>query len=183
MACDATPLYLAHREDHDPQMRKELDEGRRPLQPSFVEFTRSVEESKALNERSGPMIIISASGMATGGRVLHHLSRRLPDPNTIVVFTGYQAGGTRGRKLLEGVPEIKIHGVPVPVRARVTQIRGFSAHADFAEMDRWLGGFRTPPKKIFCVHGETEGLEATRARLAARGWNPIVPKYLEKFDL
>jgi metallo-beta-lactamase family protein len=183
MACDATPLYLAHREDHDPEMQRELMEGRRPLQPSFVEFARSVEESKALNGRHGPMIIISASGMATGGRVLHHLAQRLPDPNTIVVFTGYQAGGTRGRKLLEGVPEIRIHGVPVTVKARITQIRGFSAHADSVEMDRWLEGFRKPPAQVFCVHGEAGGLEATRARLTARGWSTIVPKYLEKFDV
>jgi len=117
------PLYLAHREDYDAEMLREVVEGRRPLQPSMVEFTRSVEESKALNGRGGPMIIISASGMATGGRVLHHLARRLPDPSTTVVFTGYQAGGTRGRKLLEGAQEIKIHGELRPALATPNRVR------------------------------------------------------------
>lgn len=183
MAIDATSLFIAHREDHDPQMAKQIAEGRRPLEPSFVEFSRSVEESKALNGRSGPLIIISASGMATGGRILHHLEHKLPDPNTIVVFSGYQASGTRGRKLLEGAKEIRIHGQTIPVRARITQIGGFSAHADWTEMDRWLAGFRQSPKRTFCVHGEPPGLEATRARLTARGWNAIVPAYLDEVAL
>jgi metallo-beta-lactamase family protein len=183
MACDATPLYLAHREDHDDEMTRQIVDGRRPLSPDGLEFARSVTESKALNERKGPLIIISASGMATGGRVLHHLARLLPNPENTVVFTGYQAGGSRGAKLLAGVPEIRIHGDMVPVKARIAQIRGFSAHADWGEMNQWLAGFKQPPRHVFCVHGETASLEATRARLAARGWPAVVPKHQERVEI
>lgn len=183
MACDATPLYLLHREEQDDEMIRQLVEGRRPLQPSNLEFARSVGESKAINDVKGPMIIISASGMATGGRVLHHLAKRLPLEGTTVLFAGYQAAGSRGRKLLDGLPFVRIHGVDVPVRAKIMKISGFSAHADFQEVDRWLSSVKTPPMRTFCVHGEAGALEATRARLTARGWNAHVPAHLERVEL
>lgn len=182
MACDATPLYLLHREEHDEEMVRQIEEGRRPLEPSFLEFARGRGESIALNQRRGPLILISASGMATGGRVLHHLAQRLPDPRTTVLFVGYQAQGSRGRKLLEGASEIRIHGREVPVRAEITSLSGFSAHADAAEVDRWLAS-TPPPKTTFCVHGEPAALEAARARFAARGWNAQVPGYLSQVEL
>lgn len=183
MACDATPLYLMHREEQDDEMRALIGSGETPLYPERVSFTRSVEESRAINKAEGPMIIISASGMATGGRVLHHLKRRLPDSDTTVLFVGYQAVGTRGRRLLDGEDTIRIHGEDIVVKARIGQIYGFSAHADAAETERWLQSFEAPPRRTFCVHGEPSALEATRARLEARGWPAYVPDYLETVEL
>ncbi len=183
MAIDATPLYLMHREEHDEEMVRLITDGMKPIHPTWVEFTRAVRESQAINDRKGPMVIISASGMATGGRVLHHLKHRLPDPRTTVLFAGYQAFGTRGRKLLDGAESVRIHGVDVPVRARIRKIDGFSAHADHTEVDRWLSSIELPPTTTYCVHGEERALEATRARLEQRGWNARVPGYLERVEL
>jgi metallo-beta-lactamase family protein len=183
MATDATPLYLKHREEHDEEMVRLLADGAGPLTPHRLEFTRSVEQSKSVNGRRGPLIILSASGMATGGRVLHHLAHRLPEESTTVLFVGYQAAGTRGRRLLEGEPHVRIHGADVKVRARIRQIHGFSAHADYAEVDRWLGSVKRPPARTFCVHGEPEALAAERDRLTARGWKAFVPEFLERVEL
>lgn len=183
MACDATPLYLLHRQDHDEEMVRLLVEGKKPLSPQGVRFTSSAQESREIAKWRGPMVIISAAGMATGGRVLHHLARLLPDPKTTVLFVGYQAAGTRGRKLVDGAETIKIHGEEIPVRARIRTIRGFSAHGDQGEIDRWLSGFGQPPVRTFCVHGEPVALEATRARLEARGWPAYVPHWLEEVEL
>lgn len=183
MACDATPLFLAHREEHDDEMVRRLIEGRRPIQPSVLEFARGREESIALNDLSGPMIIISAAGMATGGRVLHHLRYRLPDPNSTVLFIGYQAEGTRGAKLLAGAESIRIHGEDVPVRAHVRNLSGFSAHADMVDLGRWMDSFPSAPQRTFCVHGEPASLEVMRDRIAARGWDAVVPEHLQKFVL
>lgn len=183
MACDATPLYLAHAEDHDEAMREIVNRGRSPFQTRKTHFVNSVEQSKALNRRSGPGIIISASGMATGGRVLHHLKNRLPDPNSTVLFVGYQSAGTRGRRILEGEKEIKIHGQFVPVRAQIRQVTGFSAHADKDEMVRWMAGFQNPPHQTLLVHGEPDALAALRATVEAKGWPAYVPQYMEKVEL
>jgi len=182
MACDATPLYLAHREEHDDDMRRQLREGRRPLEPHGLEFARSVGESRAINDVKGPCIILSASGMATGGRILHHLAKRLPDPNATILFVGYQAGGTRGRRLLNGEKTIRIHGQDVEVKARIRTVSGFSAHADRGEVDRWLAEMPAP-KRSFCIHGEPSALEAARARLESRGWPAFVPTHGERVEL
>ncbi|MBI5495637.1 MAG: MBL fold metallo-hydrolase [Deltaproteobacteria bacterium] len=183
MASDATPLYLRHREEHDEHMQAHLENGDRPLNPEHVSFVQSRQDSKTLNEKKGPAIIISASGMATGGRVIHHLMRRLPDPSTTVLFVGYQAEGTRGRRLLNGEPSVRMFGEDVQVRARIARIEGFSAHADAAEVDRWLGSVHTPPTRTFCVHGEPAALAAARERLSARGWNALVPAHGERVVL
>lgn len=183
MARDATPLFLEHREEHDEEMLRLLDEGQAPLAPSWLEFVRGLGDSYGLLERSGPQIVISASGMATGGRILHHLARRLPDPKTTVLFTGYQAQGTRGRALVDGAKTVKLHGEAVPVRAEVLQLGGLSAHADRAEVDRWLSSFGAPPSMTYCVHGEPRALEGLRARLEARGWPAKVPAYLDEVEL
>ena len=114
----------------------------------------SPEESKSLNDRQGPMIVIAGSGMVTGGRILHHLRHRLPDPRTTVLLVGFQAGGTRGRSLLDGVSQLRIYGQDVQVGARVETIDGLSAHADQDEILRWLSGFKRPPRKTWIVHGE-----------------------------
>jgi metallo-beta-lactamase family protein len=183
MATDATPVYRAHREDHDTHMDALLDRGVEPLCPRRLTFTRSTEESKAVNRVHGPCIIISASGMATGGRVLHHLERRLPEPSTTVLLVGFQAAGTRGWRLQNGAETIRMHGTDVPVRARVVSLPGFSAHGDRNEVARWLDGAPTPPRRTFCVHGEPTALSAQAERIAARGWEVHVPSHLETVEL
>jgi metallo-beta-lactamase family protein len=183
MACDATSLFLQHREEHDDEMIRRLVDGQKPIHPTYVEFARGVNESRAINDRGGPMIVISAAGMATGGRILHHLKHRLPDPRTTVLFVGYQAAGTRGRKLVDGAKSVRIHGLDVPVEARIERLEGMSAHADFAEADRWLSSLPVPPERIVLVHGEPSALEATRSRLAARGLSAHVAEDGEAIEL
>lgn len=184
MATDATPLFVKHRAEHDDEMRRLLERGTKPFHPQRVRFTRSVAESKAINsvERC---IILSASGMATGGRVLHHLAQRLPDPRNTVLFVGYQSEGTRGRLLQDGAKEIKMLGQMVPVAAHIRVVSGFSAHADHHEMMRWLDGFRTPPEMVFCVHGEQTALAAMKERIESRGpgWRATIPSHGQKVEL
>jgi metallo-beta-lactamase family protein len=183
MAVDATPIHLAHRADHDDEMARLLASGVEPLRPARLAFARTPEQSKALNDVRGPCVILSASGMATGGRVLHHLARRLPDPRTTVLLVGFQAAGTRGWSLQNGAATVRIHGEEVPVKARVATIAGFSAHADEDEIRRWLGTFATPPRRSFLVHGEPPALAAAKERLDARGWPAHVPAHLERVEL
>jgi metallo-beta-lactamase family protein len=183
MATDATPVYRAHREDHDDEMDALLARGIEPLAPARLSFTRTPEQSKAINRVHGPCIIVSASGMATGGRVLHHLERRLPDPATTVLLVGFQAAGTRGWSLQNGASTVRMHGKDVPVRARVVALPGFSAHGDREEVSRWLDAIPRPPRRTFCIHGEGQALAANAARLAARGWDVRVPGHLETVEL
>ncbi|HET6440541.1 MAG TPA: MBL fold metallo-hydrolase, partial [Anaeromyxobacter sp.] len=180
MAVDATPLFLAHREDQDEEMAHRVAAGEEPLRPARLSFVRSVAQSKGLNDQSGPFILLSASGMATGGRVLHHLARLLPDPRTTVLLVGFQAEGTRGARLQQGAQTVKIHGQEVPVRARVATISGFSAHADEDEIVRWLSSFPSPAGKAFLVHGEPASLSAAQARMDRLGWPAHVPQHLEE---
>jgi metallo-beta-lactamase family protein len=176
MATDATPIYLRHPEDQSAQVRSLLEQRVRPLQPARLQFVRGAAESAKLLEREGFFAVIAASGMVTGGRILAHLERHLPDPRTTVLLVGYQAEETRGRRLLDGAATLKLRGQIVPVRARIEQMSGFSAHADFEEIDRWLARAPSPPGRIFLVHGEPTALEAQRARLAARGYRVEVPE-------
>ncbi|MCU0272383.1 MAG: MBL fold metallo-hydrolase [Acidimicrobiales bacterium] len=169
---------VAHR---DPTIRPEILAGGDPFDPGDLHECHSVEESKELNDLVVPSIIISASGMATGGRVLHHLARRLPDPRHSIVLPGFQAAGTRGRLLAEGARTVKLLGEYVPVRAEVALIEAFSVHADGNELVEWLGASPTPPRSTFCVHGETEGSEALRDRIGAElGWLAVVPRHGER---
>ena len=146
-----------------------------------VRFVTESRESKGLNQHSGPAIIISASGMCTGGRIVHHLFNRLPRPQDTLLLVGYQAEGTRGRRLQEGETEIKMFGEMVPVRCHVAHLDGFSAHADRSELLRWLGQFQAPPKRTFVVHGEPAPAEALAKTLReSRDWpNVEVPDYPE----
>ncbi|QSQ14965.1 MBL fold metallo-hydrolase RNA specificity domain-containing protein [Myxococcus landrumensis] len=183
MACDATPVYLAHPEEHDLVMKSLVERGVSPLATRRTRFVTSARESKALNQVQGPAVIISASGMATGGRVLHHLKHRLPDPRNTVLFVGYQSVGSRGRRLLDGEKEARIHGQLVPVAAEIRTVSGFSAHADWTETMRWMEGFDSPPRQTLLVHGEPDALEALRRRVQSRGWSAYVPGYMEKVEL
>jgi metallo-beta-lactamase family protein len=145
---------------------------------------RTREQSKRINNVHSPAIIISASGMATGGRVLHHLEQRLPDPKNCVLLAGFQAEGTRGRALEEGAKSIRMFGKDVPVRAEVVNLRQFSAHAGRSELLRWLSGMPAPPRQLFLVHGEPAAAQALASAVQTRlGWKVTLPKYLESFDL
>jgi len=159
-ATDVTQIYLNHPEDLDEQFLAEPRHGQTPLRTAHCRFVRGTEEAKQLNDLRGPAIIISASGMATGGRILHHLRNRLPDPKTTVLLVGFQALGTRGRALQDGAKTLKVFGEDVPVRAQVQTIHGLSAHADQNETLRWLGGFTRPPRTTYLVHGEPQAAKA-----------------------
>jgi len=184
MAIHAIRTLMQHDEAHDEEMRWLVANRGDPLGLRHVVLNATVEQSKALNELSSPAIIISASGMATGGRVLHHLAYRLRDPRTTVLFVGYQAAGTRGRRLQEGASEIRIHGRDVRVRARVETLDGLSAHADRGEIMSWLGAAESPPGRVFLVHGEPEAAEALAARIREEtALAADVPRYLEKVEV
>ena len=147
-------------------------------------FVTSVEQSKRLNAMHNPMIVVAASGMATGGRVIHHLKAFAPDPRNTILFSGYQAAGTRGAAMLGGAREIRIHGQDVPVRAEVAALSSLSAHADANEIMQWLGGFRQAPRAAFVTHGEPVAADTLRQRIE-RGlrWTVHVPEHLQAFEL
>ncbi|HEU5315468.1 MAG TPA: MBL fold metallo-hydrolase [Chloroflexota bacterium] len=190
MAIEATRIFLAHEEGQDPTLRARSVEGRQRTEAlrwsaeGGVRYTQTRAESQALNDLDQPAIIISASGMATGGRILHHLKHRLPRKSTVVLLAGYQAEGTRGRLLLDGAKSLKMHGEEVPVRAAVRFVDGFSAHADEPELLRWLSGFTRPPRRLFLVHGEPDAAEALAAAIKRQlGWTAEIPQYGERLPL
>jgi metallo-beta-lactamase family protein len=172
MAQDVTRLLIAHLGEHrlsEEQCRR-LCEG--------ATFVRSPDESRRLNSRRGPMIIISASGMATGGRVLHHIRAFGPDPRNTILFAGFQAAGTRGASIVSGAASVKIHGEFVPIRAEVANLYELSAHADRAGLLRWLGAAPSAPRRVFVNHGEPAAADSLRAAIRqSLGWEALVPEY------
>jgi metallo-beta-lactamase family protein len=178
MAIDATGIYRAHPEEFDADMRALLADGRSPLDWADYRIARTAEESKAINAERGPVLIVSASGMATGGRVLHHLRQRLPDARSTVLLVGYQAVGTRGRALEDGARWLRIFGADVPVRAHVETVPRLSAHADVHELLRWLRTATRAPRRLFVVHGEPGAAAALAGRVRRElGWEVDVPAY------
>ena len=177
MAIEATAIYAAHREEHDAALEQLEAAGARPFAPRRFHLCRTVEDSKRLNGVDGPGIIISGSGMCTGGRILHHLKRLLPDPSTTVLLVGYQAAGTRGQLLRDGARELRMLGETVPVRATIQKGDVFSAHADRREILRWLGGFRRPPAATYVVHGEPAAASGLRDSIERElGWRAEVAR-------
>jgi metallo-beta-lactamase family protein len=149
-----------------------------------VKVASTVEESRRLNELKWPSLIVSASGMATGGRVLHHLKAYAPDPRNTILFAGFQAAGTRGAALVGGAATVKIHGEHVPVRAEVVSLEAMSAHADRAGLLAWLGALPKPPQRVFVTHGEPEAADSLRQAVEERhGWATTVPEYRDTVDL
>lgn len=178
MAIDATQIFQRNSDEH------KLSDAQLAALSTVARFTHMPEESKAIDASARPKIVISASGMATGGRVLHHLRRFLPDANSTVLLVGYQAAGTRGRSLAEGADELKLHGQYVRVRARIAQLNGLSAHADYTELLDWLGRGELAPRRAFVTHGEPSAADALRRRLVDRfGWSVIVPEPNSSFAL
>jgi metallo-beta-lactamase family protein len=181
MALDSLRLYQRAARDGDPEVRPELHGHPNAFDPGDLVEARHVEASKAIHEAELPAIIVSASGMATGGRVLHHLMHRLPDPRNTVVLVGYQAAGTRGRALRDGAKALKIFGRYVPVHAEVVDTPGFSAHADGAELLGWLRSCESPPRTAFVVHGEPESAFALEGAIERElGWTAVVPQHGER---
>jgi metallo-beta-lactamase family protein len=209
MAVDALARYTERLRELDPEMQPEARDEKAPHGPAdhndpreerqrharherqlcafCTERFRTIStaaESKQLTQSKMPAIVISASGMATGGRVLHHLKAALPDSRNTVLFVGYQAAGTRGRQLVDGDKTVKIHGEMIPVQARIALVESMSAHADSNEILRWLGGFTKPPRLTFIVHGEPAAMEALSGAIHAKlGWDTKMPAYGETVQL
>jgi metallo-beta-lactamase family protein len=184
MGIEATALYTRFLGEHDAEMREFFAEQENPIFPPSLQVTPTSADSRKLNSMDGPAIIISASGMATGGRILHHLKLRLPDPRNTVLFVGYQAVGTKGRRLVDGDEEVKIHGEWVPVKAHISRISGLSAHADAGELMVWLGRRDRDPEKVVLIHGEFEAQQAFAERLHAEfGWDPMIPELGDTIDV
>ncbi|HAF15577.1 MAG TPA: MBL fold metallo-hydrolase [Blastocatellia bacterium] len=184
MAAAATVAYANRTEEQDEDYASVLARPQHPLRTHSMITCSSREESKRLNTAQGARVIISASGMMTGGRVLHHALRLLPEPNTTLVFVGYQAAGTTGRRILNGEPEVKILGQRVPVRCRIERISSFSAHADWKEIIHWLEGMPSAPRLTFITHGEPIASSAMAGHIKERfGWTVEVPHYGERFEL
>ena len=184
MAIGATEIYCAHPEDFEGDMRRMVMDRNCPLHCGDFRLARSPDESRAINEIKGPVVIISASGMVTGGRVLHHLRLRLPDARTTVLLVGYQATGTRGWLLQNGASSVRIFGEDIPVRARVETIHGLSAHADADGLIRWLRTAARPPKRVFVVHGDPEPAKSLAERIKTElGWEATVPKYRDRAQI
>jgi metallo-beta-lactamase family protein len=184
MANSVTDLYVRHHEDHRLSFQQLEQAGDRdPLDTHEVHMTRSVEESKTINAIKTSCIIMAASGMCTGGRILHHLEQRLPDARNVVIFAGYQAEATLGRYLLNGGKDPRIHGNYIHSRAEIAEVSQFSAHSDRTEMIRWLSGFQAPPKRLFLIHGEPVAAQSFSERVQQQlHWPVAIPKLGDNFD-
>jgi len=182
MAVEATEVFRRHVEEHDfteARMQGVADSMASP----WVRMARTAEESKAINGHEGAGIVIASSGMMNGGRILHHLARRLPDPKTTVLVAGFQAIGTRGRSLIEGAKFLSIHGRDIPVRAAVRRVDALSGHGDRKEIGRWLSGIPAP-RQVFLVHGEPPAARGMADHLRTTlGWNTTIPAIGDRFDL
>ncbi len=184
LAVEAVKIFLRHQEEFDQHTQQMISRYGSPAEWPGFHYSTTRAESVQINELKGPHVVISASGMVTGGRILHHLARRLPDPRCAVVFVGFQAPGTRGQLIESGRPSVRIHGQEVEVRCRVVRLDQFSDHSDYEETLGWLSHFRRPPRRTFLVHGEPAAAEALRDRIAQKyGWDVHVAQYLETVTL
>jgi metallo-beta-lactamase family protein len=187
MASRATDVYHEHPETYDAETKELLDSGESPLNYPGQEFTDSVEQSKAIRNAKRPIMVVAASGMLTGGRVMHHLKDFLPDPTCTLLFIGYQGEGTLGRHIQNGGKTARIDGQEIDVRCRVRVISGFSAHADQHELEAWLAHFGKAggandgrPKRVFIVHGDPDAAEAFAKRIRTElGMEAHIPKHRE----
>jgi metallo-beta-lactamase family protein len=184
MAIKAVQIFLKHSEEFTPETKAMIAKYGSPLEWSNFHFDVTQDDSKKINESKSPMIIVSASGMVTGGRVLHHLMLRLPGPKNLVLFIGFQAPGTRGFTIKNGADSVKIFGQQVPIHAQIASLEQFSDHADTPELLEWLHTFTRAPKETFLVHGEPAAASQLRnAMTEALGWNVQVAAYREKVQL
>jgi metallo-beta-lactamase family protein len=184
MAISAVDLYCEYTLEHDFEMEQLRDQEGCPIEGPSVQFARSSDESKRLNNIRGPAVILSASGMLNGGRIVHHLVRRLPDPDTVLLFVGYQAEGTLGRRILEGAKDVQVLGHSVHVAARIEEIPALSAHADSKELLEWLAAIPEKPREVFLVHGEDRARAAFSDSIRQHlGFQVSLPKQDERREL
>jgi metallo-beta-lactamase family protein len=184
MAVDATEIFRRHTDFMDPETRERVRSGQLASIGDWFQFCRSTEESKEINEVKEPCIILAGSGMCTGGRIKHHLAQNVERPESTILFVGYQAEGTLGREILDGASDVRILGERQPVRARVRQVQGLSAHAGRDDLLRWLGSFNPPPRRVFVTHGAEQASLAFAERVRADlGLEAAVPTYLEEATL
>lgn len=181
MASAITKVFRRHPELYDAEMRRSLQNRESPFDFPGVKYTETTKESKAINAIKGTVIVIAGSGMCTAGRIKHHLVNNITQPQSTIMFVGYQALGTLGRRLVDGDPEVRILGENYPVKARIVQIQGFSAHADRDELLHWLRTLPKPPRKLFVIHGEAESAQSFGRYVHEKtGWDVAVPDYQEE---
>ena len=184
MALDVTEVFVQYQNSLDKDVLKLLKKGKKPFGFPGLRLTRTTVESKSINSIRGSTIIMAGSGMCTGGRVKHHLVHNLSRPECTVLFVGYQAHGTLGRLILDGKSEVRIHGNRYPVRAKIEQIQGFSAHAGQKDLFRWLDAFRSPPARLFLIHGEKDSSHTLSDLIQKKKrWKVTTPRYLDEWDL
>jgi metallo-beta-lactamase family protein len=184
MAIQAVQIFLKHAEEFSPETKDLIAKYGSPLTWQGFYFDTTPAESKKINDSQYPQIVVSSSGMATGGRVQHHLLQRLPDPKNLVLFIGFQAQGTRGEQIKSGAKVVKIFGEEVQVRAQVAALEQFSDHADTRELLEWLRTFHNPPKQTYLVHGEAQAAATLKSAMeAALHWKVDVAQYLQKVDV
>ena len=184
MAIEALPIYSHNHIDFSKELETLSEQDPTPFICHHIKALKTVDESKSLNAITYPCIIISSSGMATGGRILHHLKHRISDPKNTVLFIGFQAEGTKGRLLVDGIKEIKIHGQLFPVRAQIEYMDALSCHADYEEMLEWLTSVKNKPKSVFLVHGEEEASLSLSDKIQQKfGWNVRVPQFGETIEI
>ncbi|MCF7857719.1 MAG: MBL fold metallo-hydrolase [Candidatus Cloacimonetes bacterium] len=184
MAIEALEIFEKHIHDFDLNARQQKMAGKDIFRPKNLQICRSKEDSIGINQHRSGCIIISASGMVTGGRIVHHMAQRLPDPKNTILMIGYQAEGTRGRSIVDKKETVKIHGKVIPINAQIEIIDGFSGHADYNEMLAWLMPFNKKPENVFIVHGEPEASQAMADKIKQTyHWNVTIPKFAESFDI
>jgi metallo-beta-lactamase family protein len=184
MAAQVTEVFEKNIDFMDRQTQALFRSGYHPFRFPGLHLVQSIEESKAINSIKGSCIILAGSGMCTGGRIKHHLTRNISRPESIILFVGYQARGTLGRQIIEGQPKVRIHGQYYPVRAKIVQIQGLSAHADQQDLLRWLRYLRAEPREIFLTHGDQDKAEALAGLVANElGWRTRIPGYKEEVEL
>ena len=184
MAIDITQIFCRHIDLFDEEMKELLTQGKSPFSFSGLKCMTSIDDSKAINDLKEPAIIISGSGMCTGGRIKYHLISNITRPESTILFVGYQAVDTLGRQITDGASEVRILGQNYPVKAKIVQLNGFSSHADKNELLTWISALKRPPRQVFVVHGEQNAANTYAERIkASTGWNVVVPKYLDEFIL
>lgn len=184
MAVEITKVFEQFKEYLDKDARELFKEGQSPFDFPGLKFAESVEKSKAINLARGSAIIMAGSGMITGGRIKHHLVREITRPESTLLFVGYQAAGTLGRQILDGVSPVRILGKSYPVRIKIDKIEGFSGHAGMDDLQRWLNNFKSPPRHVFLTHGEEESISSLENYLHSKeGWQVSAPAYMEEHSL
>ena len=184
MAVSVTDVFEHHIDLLDKEMHELISHGNSPFHFNGLHLIRSIEESKAINQITGTVIIIAGSGMCNGGRIKHHLVKNITRPESTILFVGYQAEGTLGRQIVDSSPNVRILGQNYPVLAQINQLNGFSSHADREYLLKWLSGYRKPPRKLFITHGEKEAATNFKELVKNKfGWSPIVPSYKDSILL